>query len=588
MTAALAQERPRLAVPVLPALVLAYAISTVIATTSTRRTTYGGASAAARAADLAAALGLVGVGLLAWRDARTRRLGVLALAAAVAWCAPDWAGWSSGPALARAFGASAAPFLLPIVLQLVLTLPSGRFRTRGARATVACAYVAAACAGPGAALVRDPVVAAYCWPNCTGNALLVHSDKGLADFLSAFWLRTAFVIGALIASAALLRIVRASPTGRRGLWPALAPAVVFGAAVAAYALALHHDPAEDPAASGFATLFLLRALSLAALAAGLAWSLTRVARSRVAVMRLSRDLGDSPAPGALREALGAALGDPRLEVVYPLADGRFVDGRGRGTQPPSRAAGRAITPITRGGQQVVLVGHDAALLEGPALERELGAAARVAVENERLQAEVLAQLDDLRASRTRIVVAGDAARRQLERDLHDGAQQRLVALSYDLRLARSSAATDGDDDLVSDLDTAIAQTQGALAELRELAQGIYPAILAEAGLAVALHAVAESARLPLELRLVTTERFDAAVEAAAYVTVTDAIADAVARGASYLAGRVEREEGQLVVELEDDGSERPGPLSHAADRIGALAGHLETGPSQLRAEIPCA
>src|SRR5205814_4787205 len=131
-------------------------------------------------------------------------------------------------------------------------------------------------------------------------------------------------------------------------------------------------------------------------------------------------------------------------------------------------------------QEVAIVNHTASVAE---LEPELRAAIRLALENERLQAEVLAQLRDLRASRTRIVETSDAERRRLEHDLHDGAQQRLLALSYDLRLARAAAEADGGREVATLLASAGDEAQAALGELRELAHGIYPAILAGAGLA---------------------------------------------------------------------------------------------------------
>ena len=256
-------------------------------------------------------------------------------------------------------------------------------------------------------------------------------------------------------------------------------------------------------------------------------------------------------------------------------------------EAPVPGYGRAVTPIVRNGRPVALVVHDAALLEGPALEREIGSAARLAVENERLQAEVLAQLEDLRASRARIVETGDAERRRLERDLHDGAQQRLLALSYDLRLARAAAEADGDRGLATLLASAGDEAQAALGELRELAHGIYPAILAEAGLASALATLAEEAPLPVELREVSSERYSTPVETAAYLTVTEAIANAVERKATVASVNLAREDKQLVVQIKDDAAGGGWELLHLADRVGALGGSLGVRPHSLRAEIPC-
>jgi signal transduction histidine kinase len=236
---------------------------------------------------------------------------------------------------------------------------------------------------------------------------------------------------------------------------------------------------------------------------------------------------------------------------------------------------------------VAIVVHDAAPLEGPALQREVGSAARLAVENERLQAEVLAQLEDLRASRARIVETGDAERRRLERDLHDGAQQRLLALSYDLRLARAAVEADGDRGLATLLASAGDEAQAALGELRGLAPGMDPAILAEAGLAPALATLADEAPLPVEFGEVPPERYPGPVETAAYLTISEAVDDAVGRGASFVSADLRREGSRLVVTVLDDGAARSSALVHVADRVGALGGTLEVQAITLRAEIPC-
>jgi signal transduction histidine kinase len=219
---------------------------------------------------------------------------------------------------------------------------------------------------------------------------------------------------------------------------------------------------------------------------------------------------------------------------------------------------------------------------------EVLSTAHLAIENERLQAEVRAQLEDLRASRTRIVETGDAERRRLERDLHDGAQQSLLALSYDLRLARVSAETDGDRETATLLASAADQAHTALGELRELAHGIYPAILSEAGLGPALATLVDEAPLPVELREVPRERYAAPVETAAYLTVAEAIDDAARRGATLVGADVRRDGGDLLVMVDDDGVERRSRLLHLADRVGALGGTLEARARTLRVEIPCA
>jgi signal transduction histidine kinase len=261
-----------------------------------------------------------------------------------------------------------------------------------------------------------------------------------------------------------------------------------------------------------------------------------------------------------------------------------VDATGRPVAEPVAAPGRAVTALVRDGRRIAVVSHTAAL---PELERELGAAVRLALENERLQAEALAQLDQLRASRVRIVETGDAEGRRLERDLHDGAQQRLLALSYDLRLARAQAQADGDAPTGTLLTEATDQARAALGELRELAHGIYPAILAEAGLGPALASLADAAPLPVEILAEAEGRYPAAVETAAYLLVAEALEDATSRDASHATVSVVRTGERLVVTVEDDGSDRTAELVQLADRVGALDGRLAVEPTRLRAELPC-
>jgi signal transduction histidine kinase len=595
MAAAGSAARSRFVVIAVLVLTLIYAIASILAVprstepfTTYAGATYAHASTAAHAADLAAGLGLLVAGLFAWVEPRTRRLGVLALLAGVAWFGPDWEGWDGGPAFVRSLGAVVTPFFLALLFHLVLALPLGRLRSWSARGLVVAAYAVAAFVSLGRALFRDPFLDPYCWRNCLYNSFLVHADPGLARALDDVWFRSTLAIGLLLVVLGARRLLTASEPARRVLLPTLVPGVLAGAGASAYADALLRTPLEDPRSAGFSSIFLAFSLSVAALALGLARGALETRRTRAAVSRLASELGEAPPPGALRDALAVAVGDPALEVAYWLPGAqRFVDGRGHRTESPAPGHGRAVTPIVRDGRPVAVVVHDAALLEGQALEREIGSAARLAVENERLQAEVLAQLEDLRASRARIVETGDAERRRLERDLHDGAQQRLLALSYDLRLARAAAEADGDRELATLLASGSDEAQAALGELRELAHGIYPAILAEAGLAPALATLVDEAPLPVELDEVPPERYNAPVETAAYLTVTEAIADAVGREATFVSVDVVREDAELVVQVRDEGAVGTSALLHIADRVGALGGSLEVGPHSLRAEIPC-
>lgn len=287
------------------------------------------------------------------------------------------------------------------------------------------------------------------------------------------------------------------PGGPRASVDVLAPAALVGVAEAAYALLLLTRPAEDPFDPVYATVHLLRAGALLLLALGLARKAWRTWHTRRTVRRLSHELASAPGPGRLRDVLARSVGDERLQVAYWLdGPGLHVDAEGRPADVVPDA-GRAVTTLSRSGRPVAVVVHDADLRTAHALPGEIGAAARLAVDNERLHAEALYRLADLRASQARVVERSDGTRRRLERDLHDGAQQRLLAVSYALRLALIDAC--GDETLVRLLGEAKAVAACSLTELRELAHGSFPAILADAGLGPALTTFVLSAELPVEV-----------------------------------------------------------------------------------------
>ncbi|MCW6006757.1 hypothetical protein K1W54_19530 [Micromonospora sp. CPCC 205371] len=581
-------------------------------------TTYAGVSTPMATVALAPGLALVAVGAAAAWYRPTAWLGPLAVLLGLVWLAPLWVGWQgqtpprsllappgAGPDLVRTLAMVVAPLLYPLLAQLVLGLPAGRLGGRR-RLVLAAGYAAAAALGIGHALFYAPVLDPYCWNNCSANSFLVLPDPELARRIGMAGRYAAAAAGLSIGGAAAWRLARAAdsrpwaagpaggggaaergprgpPGGRSALWYVLGPAAIAAVSAAAYPVALIREPVEDPARPVFAALFVVRATALALLAAGLAGAVLRHHRQRFAVARLADDLGSAPPLGSLRAALAQALGDNRVEVAYWLPDARrYVDAAGRPVDPVP-GQGRAVTAIHRGGQPVAAVVHDRALYDADLLAREIGSAARLAIDNERLRAALFARLDDLRASRARVVVAGDEARRRLERDLHDGAQQRLLAVSFELRLARAAAAAEGDEQLATTLAVAVVEIQAALAELREIAHGIFPAILDEAGLGPALCGLADGAPVPLQVDAVPDARLPAAVERAAYVAVAEAV-DAAGERGSPLRVRVEHGRGLLVMEVLGVAA---GRYDHVADRVGALGGRVTVDRRRMRVEIPC-
>jgi signal transduction histidine kinase len=551
-----------------------------------RFTTYAGRSGLTATLTVAAGLGLVAAGLVTSFSRPAGRIGDLALLAGLVWFAPVWVGWDKGPPLVRSLGMLTAGFTFPLLLHLVLAYPSGQLHGTIARVLVAAVYLETIVVALGQALFRHPFYDPNCWANCTDNDFLVRSLPQLARAIEATdrWF-TAAAATALVALCAR-RLLRDSGPTRRALLPIALPATLLAGAVIAHAVALQRRLLEDPTDPPFRTIFALGCIAVMLLAAGLAWATVRTRIQRRAVARIATNLGQAPPPGSLQAALAQAVGDPKLQITYWLPNAEhYVDATGQPVAEPVASPGRAITTLVRDGRRIAVVAHTAAL---PDLERELGAAVRLALENERLQAEALAQLEQLRASRVRTVETGDAERRRLERDLHDGAQQRLLALSYDLRLARASTQADGDAQTGTLLTEATDHARAALGELRDLAHGIYPAILAGAGLAAAVATLADAAPLPVEILAEAQGRYPAAVETAAYLLVAEALDDAAGRAASHAAVSVVRDGGRLVVTVEDDGAHRTSTMVQLADRVGALDGQLAVEPTRLRAELPCA
>jgi signal transduction histidine kinase len=296
------------------------------------------------------------------------------------------------------------------------------------------------------------------------------------------------------------------------------------------------------------------------------------------------DLVQAPPPGGLRDSLVRIVGDPTLALAYPAGEsGGLVDALGRPVELP---AGHEQTVLVRDGEPVAVLAHAPGLLDDGELLDELTATARLALENERLQAEVRARLEELRRSRARIVEAGDAHRKRLERDLHDGAQQRLVTLSLSIRLLRSRLSSNGDGGALERLDEAEAELREAIAELRELAHGIFPAVLADDGFAAAVTALSEESHVPVRVGALPEGRFGQAAETAAYTVVAEA-ARAATEAVSVAA---EERAGRLVVEVETTANGLD--VVALEDRVQALAGELDVrldagGRITIRAELPC-
>jgi signal transduction histidine kinase len=473
----------------------------------------------------------------------------------------------------------------------VLAYPTGRLRTSFERIFIGGGYALVVAFSFAQLLFLDPAqkcvwTKAYCAEPQPDNLLLVHADNGVYDAIhNVYRIGVYGVLAAVFIGLIVQRVRHASPAGRRLLWPMMLGGFVegtYGIWRAAQVFA--------PGGGSDSVLYWWQICGQLAVALALLFGLLRAELARGTVADLVLELSHVP-PGEVRDALARALHDESLQVAYWLPMRRiYVDEVGRAVDLPED--GLAVTKL----DDIAAIVHDPEL--DPELVESAGAAARLALHNARLQADVSAQLAKVQESRRRIVAAGDEERRKIERDLHDGAQQRLVALALELRIAQRQLGKESPE-LDSLLGAAVSELQVAVEELRELARGVHPAVLTEEGLAGALLSLAS--RTPLPIRIdATDDRFPSEIEAAAYFVACEAIANAVKHAhATEIRVSAERRNGTLVIEVEDDGVGGAGEngsgsgLRGLVDRVEAHGGTLriESEPgagTRVIGELPCA
>jgi signal transduction histidine kinase len=401
----------------------------------------------------------------------------------------------------------------------------------------------------------------------------------------------------------LRRAIVESRLARRIAWPMLVAGIAVAAGVVVEFGTVVLATSSPDRFDAWALANTVNAATGAGVAIALLVGLVRGRLARQSVADLVLELGDPAGRTALRDVVARALRDPSAELLYPGEGGRYHDATGAERSVPPPAGGdRATTRIGADGKVLAVLVHDPAIAEQPELLRSVIAAIRLALENERLAAEVRAQLAEVQASRARIVAAGDEQRRRIERDLHDGAQQRLVTLALRLEAARESASPGGpgasaDPELSAALAAASRDLAAAIAELRDLARGLHPAALATDGVLAAIEALCDRTPIPVDVH-VTEDRFPEVVETAAYFVVAEALTNVVryasATRASVTIAQVDR---QLVVQVTDDGDGGADPsrgtgLRGLEDRLAAVGGRLTviSPPGKgttVRAELPC-
>jgi signal transduction histidine kinase len=519
-------------------------------------------------------------GLIAWSRRPTSRFGPLMVAAGFA------------PLLSRLSAADSGFLytmgdllrLLPVVLfpHLFLAYPSGRLQTRAERALVAAAYAVAVGLAFASLLLGG---------SGTENVLAIAERPAAADAVQLVQRAgvAAFVLVSLGVLLGRRRLVGRPLRHSRDLllWS-------FVGALATMSGGLLLVAFGGPAAHVFRWVaFALIGVAPVLLLGGL----MRARLARSAVGDLLVDLPGEPQPAALRDALARALGDPSLRLVYWMPQfGTYADLDGRAVAVTESVEGRAVTYVDRGGIRVAALLHEPALLDEPELLAAVTAAAAIAIENAQLHVELRARVEELRGSRARIVEASDDQRRRLERNLHDGAQHRLVALALELGVLEDELA---DDPARHRLTHARDEVKASLDELREIAQGLHPAVVSDHGLAVALEELAACAAVPVRLSVKLAARLPRPHEVAAYYVVSESLANVGKYAhASQATIEVERSNGHVRVEVVDDGvggadTERGTGLRGLADRVEALGGRVRVwsprgGGTRVRADIPCA
>ena len=533
----------------------------------------------------------IAVGLYAWRDGRHARFGRLLVLIGFAWFLPSLSTSSSD--LLYSVGRLAGWTVEAGLIYLVLSFPSGRLTGRTDRllfgavvAIVVFLYVPTVLIDQS---LPQPSVWASCDPpDCPGNAFAILGEPGMLDS-ALVPLRELLTILLMVAVAVRLaqRVRAATPLMRRTLTPVLAIAILR-VGTFALALASRRWSASDAVIDALVWLVLLGlpALSLAFLLGLVRWRLF----TADALLRLAVGIRRDPHPEELRELIATALSDPSVELVYrdPRASTGWVGGDDEPVPAPGDSPGRCCTAIVDDGRPVAAIVHDDALADQRSFVQTVGSYALAWEDNHRLAARVE---ESLRESRARILAAADDERRRIERDLHDGGQQRLVALRIRLELAdetmRESPARARR--MLCQLG---AEVDAALEELRSLAAGVYPSLLADRGLTDALRSAARHSPVPASIDVSGSDRYSQDVEAAVYFCCLEALQNVAkhAPDASRVAISLERN-GDLRFAVRDDG---PGfdiaaaagyGLVNMRDRVAAVGGTLEINAASGGTEI---
>jgi signal transduction histidine kinase len=526
----------------------------------------------------------VAVGIWAWGTWPDRRFGPLLVLSGFVWSLTGLT--ESDGSVAYSLGRIAEWLAEPVLVVLALSFPSGLLRHRVDRLIVAGAWLTVALLYlPTALLVEhypEPAPVGWCETGCPDNAfMVVSSQPAFVDSVVAP-LREAIAISlfAAVIVVLVLRVRDATRLMRRALVPVLSVALVRAASLILYFPIRRVSP-DSGALDVLAWIYVL---TLPGIAVAFVVGLVRARLTAGSALQgLALRLAKHPQRDELADVLRTTMDDPTLELAYWVAEpeGRWVDGGGRRIDLPEPDSGRLLTEVREGDRRVAALIHDAALEDSSRFVQAAGALALSSLENQRLSAKVDASLIELQESRARIQAAADSERQRIERDLHDGAQQRLVALRIKLGLAGDIMREDPARGaaMVAELGD---EAEAALDEVRSLAQGVYPSLLADEGLAVALQALGRRSAPVARVATDGVGRFPPEIESAVYFCCLEALQNVAKHAPNARSVSISLHvDNALLFEVRDDGggfareSVRPGfGFTSMHDRIAAVGGRL--------------
>jgi len=552
-------------------------------------------SSALLLADVAVGWSMIAAGLIASHRRPANRLGLLAIAAGLAWFAGDF---TSARDVRIAYTATVFHgWFDPLFALVILAYPAGRISGRTARA-LAAGFIGVQAAWSIAKAYGLRPIAWWDCPTCLDTVDDFIAIRQALDTLGRIETAALTTLSVGVLGLVVTRWLRASGTARGRQAPVVLAGVVLALGFIGGFLLQTIAPDSARTAGGELRVLVLAVLRIL-VAVALLIGLLRDDAARGRIADLVTRLDTLPSMAVLRESLRDALSDRSIEVYrWDGERGTFLDAVGAPVAVPDGDPRHSVLAIESEGRPALAIVHDPALQDDPGLVSAAVAAVRLSIENERLQAEVRTQLEAVRASRARLVEAGDTERRRIERDLHDGAQQRLVSLQISLQLLRRHLGPDADPAALAELELATAEASNAVAEVRELARGVHPAVLTEAGLDGALASLAERSIVPVRLESSVNGRLPGSVEATAYFVVAEALTNTTRYArATRATVRAHVRNGRLYLEVVDDGEggaslARGSGLRGLEDRVAALGGTFglvspEGGGTRIVVELPC-